>query len=126
MLNIKIKVTNFEKTPAIEDYVYKKISSLEKFLGMEENILCEVELGKTTGHHKSGDIFRAEVNIVASGNRQFYTVAEESDLYSAIDIVRDEAEREIISENQKHWRLLRKGGAKIKAILKNLTPKRWR
>ena len=102
MMNIKISSVNFDKTPAIEDYVIKKISSLEKFLDKEQQIICDVELGKTTQHHKSGDIFKTEVNILLPGNNQFYAVAEESDLYSAIDIVRDEIEREIIWETYKN------------------------
>ena len=127
-MNIKIKSTNFDITPAIEEYVHRKISSLEKFLGVKENILCEVEIGRTTRHHKSGDIFRAEVNIIEPGNKQVYAVAEEADLYSAIDIVRDEAEREITTRKDKRNTLFRRGGAKIKSLLKRIriNPRIWR
>ena len=119
-MNIKIRATNFDITPAIDNYVHKKISLLEKFFGGKENILCEVEIGRTTMHHKSGDIFRAEVNITQPGNKQIYAVAEEVDLYSAIDIVRDEAEREITSEKDKRNTLFRRGGMKIKELLKRI------
>lgn len=127
-MQIKIHSTNFDITPAIEQYVYKKISSLEKFIGGGEQVLCEVEIGRTTRHHKSGDIFRAEVNILEPGNKQIYAVAEEGDLYAAIDIVRDEAERLIISQKNKRSTLFRRGGAKIKQLLKmmDIRPKRWR
>jgi putative sigma-54 modulation protein len=120
-MNIKIRAVNFDLTPAIEEYVNKKISSLEKFLDKNENNLCEVELGRTTKHHKSGDIFKAELNIVESGNRQFYAVAEESDLYSAIDIVRDEAERRIVSKKEKKKTLFRRGSSRIKSFIKNIS-----
>ena len=54
-MNIKTRTTNFDMTPAIEEYVTKKVSSLEKFFGEDKKeALCEVELGKTTMHHKSG------------------------------------------------------------------------
>lgn len=124
-MQIKLRTTNFNLTPAIDDYVSKKISHLEKFINpdgtvLSHEILCEVEIGKTTEHHKSGDIFRAEVNIKCPGMEQIYAVAEESDLYAAIDIVRDEAEREIISRKQKRWALLRKGGIRIKELLKRI------
>jgi ribosomal subunit interface protein len=72
MINIKIRSTNFDLTPAIEDYVSKKILSLQKYLDENDNVLCEVELGKTTGHHKTGDIFKAEVNIVESNKKQYF------------------------------------------------------
>ncbi len=119
-MNIKITTTNFEKTTAIEEYVMKKISSLERFLNTSGEILCEVELGKTTEHHKSGDIFKAEVNIVCPGNVQFYAVAEEADLYTAIDIVRDEVEQLIVNKKKKRETLFKRGALKFKNLLKRL------
>jgi ribosome-associated translation inhibitor RaiA len=47
-------------------------------------------------------------------------VAEEIDLYTAIDIVSDEAERAIVSRKNKYKTLLRKGSAKIKDLLKRI------
>ncbi len=122
-MNIKIRSVNFDLTPAIEDYVDKKILSLEKFFGGYDNILCEVEVGKTTGHHNSGDIFKAEVNITSSNISQVYAVAEESDLYKAIDVVRDEAEREIVSKKSRKDTLFRRGAQKVKDLLKNIRNK---
>ena len=119
-MNIKIRSKNFDITPAIDDYIHKKISSLEKFLTVKEGTLCEVEIGKTTMHHKSGDIFRAEVNIIEPGKTQVFAVAEEADLYAAIDVVRDEAEREIVSRKNKRTTLLRRGGAAVKGIIKRM------
>jgi len=117
-MQIKIHSKDFELTPAIEDYVNKKISSLDKFF--DSNVLCEVEIGKTTNAHKSGDIFRAEVNIVGAGSDQVYVVAEEVDLYTAIDVVRDEADRVIINKKNKKDTMFRKGGAMVKNLLKRL------
>jgi putative sigma-54 modulation protein len=119
-MNIRIHSVNFEVTPAIDDYVSKKISSLSKFLDGNGNILCEVELGRTTGHHKSGDVFRAEINMVLAGGKQVYAVAEEADLYAAIDIVRDEAERVVVSQKSKRTTVFRRGAAQVKALLKRL------
>lgn len=119
-MNIKIRSVNFDLTPAIEDYVNKKISSLEKFFGGQDSILCEVELGRTNGHQNSGDIFKTEVNITSAGVGQVYAVAEESDLYKAIDVVRDEAEREIVSKKNKKETLFRRGAQRIKNLLKNI------
>ena len=122
-MNIKIRSKDFELTPAIEEYVDKKISSLEKFLGGEREILCEVELGKSTEHHKSGDIFRAEVNITSTNVGQIYAVSLEDDIYKAIDIVRDEAEREIVSKKNKKSTLFKRGALRLKNLLKNIRNK---
>ncbi len=119
-MNIKIRSKNFDITPAIDDYVNKKITTLQKFIDAKEGILCEIEIGRTTTHHKSGDIFRAEVNITSPGNKQIYAVAEETDLYTAIDVVRDELEREIVSQKNKRNTLFRRGSARIKNLLKRI------
>ena len=114
---VNIKATNFSLTPSIEDYVQKKVASLEKFLKNTESTLVNVEVGKTTRHHKSGDVFRAEIHIQAAGE-EFYATIDKDDLYAAIDEVRDEVVREMTSSRKKALRLLRKGGQKIKNFLK--------
>ncbi len=123
-MNIKIRSVDFELTAAIEEYVNKKVSSLDKFLDSPESTICEVEIGRSTKRHKSGDVYRAEVNMTGPGNNQVYAVAEESDLYAAIDIVRDEAEREIVSRKSKYKTLIRKGSAQVKNLLKRINFKR--
>lgn len=119
-MKIKIRSKNFDLTPAIDEYVSKKISSLEKFLDSSEVNLCEVEIGRTTKHHNTGDIFRAELNITSPGAKQIYVVAEEIDLYTAIDVVRDDAERAIVSKKNKYKTLFRRGASRVKDILKRL------
>lgn len=119
-MNIKIRSVGFDLTPAIDEYVTKKISSLEKFLDASADLLCEVEIGKTTNHHKSGDIFKAEINIIRPGSKQVYARAEEAELYTAIDIVRDEAERVVVSQKNKSSTLFRRGSARIKNLIKSL------
>lgn len=119
-MNIKIRSKNFDITPAIDDYISKKISSLEKFLEVSEGTICEVEIGRTTMHHNSGDIFKAEINLTQPGSKQVYAVAEKSDLYTAIDVVRDEAEHAIVSKKTKDSTLFRKGAAQIKSLLKRV------
>src|SRR3989338_9607651 len=124
-MKIKLRSKNFDITPAIDEYVSKKISTLEKFLDTKNESLCEVEIGRTTKHHNTGDIFKAEINIVQPGNKQIYVVAEEIDLYTAIDIVRDEAEQAIVSRKNKYKTLFKKGAIRMKEILKriNFRPK---
>ncbi len=124
-MNIKIRSINFEITPAIDDYITKKFSSLEKFLDRKDGeVICEVEIGRTTKHHNSGDIFKAEINLNEPGSKQVYAVAEEVDLYTAIDIVRDEAERAIVSRKTKSDTLFRRGASQIKDLIKRINFKR--
>ena len=49
---------------------------------------------------------------------EYYASAETEDLYASIDKVKDEIVRELTSKRKKALRLFRKGGAKIKNMLK--------
>ena len=122
-MNIKIKTTNITLTPNISDYVEKRLASLEKLLQNDPSTLCNVELARTTEHHQHGDIFRAEIHIIAK-DQDIYVDSEKSDLYSAIDIVRDEATHKIKSFKKKRQSLIRRGGAQIKNIIKGFWSKK--
>ena len=116
-----IKATNITITPAISEYIEKRFSAFDKFVpqGNLENVLCEVEVGKTTRHHKSGDFFKAEVNLHLSGNN-FYAISEKDDLYAAIDDVKDEIVHQITSHKDKSQTLYRRGALKVKNLLKGI------
>lgn len=119
-MNINIKGTNITVTEAIADYITKRCESFSKFFDPADTaIMCDVEVGKTTNHHKQGEIFRAEIHIVAK-DRNLYASSEKEDLYAAIDDVRDEIVSELSSLKDRKVTLVRKGGAKIKAMLKGI------
>jgi len=122
-MNINIKTTQFELTDSIRDYFEKKMEEVEKLtLSETENIILSAELGKTTNHHKSGDIFRAEINLRLEG-KMLRAVSEKEDLYSAIDDVREEMVRQIKQSKEKNRSLFRKGGTQIKNIIKGFFAK---
>jgi ribosomal subunit interface protein len=121
-MKINIKTTVLDLTPAISDYVEKRFEAIEKFFSDDSTAQFDIELARTTNHHKNGDIFRAEIHIVAKGVNT-YASAEKEDLYIAIDTVRDEVLRKVKSSNEKHRSLVRRGGARIKNIIKGLWSK---
>ena len=117
-MRINIKATNTSLTPAISDYVNKKIGALEKFIENNDAARCDVEIEVTNKHHNAGqDLFRAEVNLHA-GDLHLRAEASHADLYAAIDIVKDEITREVVSKKKKRLHAFRRGGQKIKNILK--------
>ena len=119
-MNIIIKATNMKLTQAIESYVHKRLGGLKKFMKNEaESLKCEVEIGKTSRHHKNGDVFRAEISLYVKP-KKLYASSETADLYQSIDEVKDEIERELISTKTKRIDSVRRGGAKIKNRIKNL------
>jgi len=114
-----IKATGFVMTPTIKDYVEKRVNHLEKFVNpnQKELPMCYVEIGKTTNHHKTGDLFRAEFTLYI-GSKSLRVEAEKDDLYTSIDSVTEGMVEELKSFKDKKVSLIRKGGAKIKALIK--------
>ena len=112
-----IKATQLELTPAIYQYIEEKTGQLEKFLDSSDTTVhAQVEVEKTTEHHQSGDIFRAEINLRTSFGA-FYADATHEDLYAALDEVKDKIAKELRRAKQKHEDSVRKGGTEGKALL---------
>lgn len=113
----KIKGTNIELTQAISDYAVKKISQLEKFVAPDDtSAMVDVEVGKTTKHHQTGDVFRAEFNLFVGG-KQYNAVSEKDDLYAALDDVKDGVARELSNAKTRSRDEERKGGASFKNMI---------
>jgi ribosomal subunit interface protein len=92
-MDIKIKATKMEMTPALEQAVNEKFGNLDKYF---DNIIgCEVEIGKTTAHHHKGDVFRAEVNLEVP-KKIIRAEAETDDLYKAMTEVKDKLKIELV------------------------------
>ena len=125
-MKINIKATGIALTPAISSYVNKKISSVEKYLpkqasvDIDTDIVAQVEVGKSTKHHKTGNIFRAEVHITG-GSLDIYAVSDQEDLYAAIDLVRDEVIQNMLQSKGKRAALTRRGALMLKNMMKGLS-----
>jgi putative sigma-54 modulation protein len=124
-MKINIKATNIELTPAISAYVEKKIPAIEKYFKDIPDAVAQVEVGKSTQHHKQGDVFRAEVHIIGSG-LDHYAASERADLYVAIDDVRDEIISKAMHQKGKKEALGRRGARAVKDMLKGFNPFRKR
>ncbi|MFZ2049151.1 MAG: ribosome-associated translation inhibitor RaiA [Minisyncoccia bacterium] len=118
-MKINLKGTGIVLTDAITDYATKKIGTLEKFVDKKlDGVIFRVEVGKTTKHHKGGDVFKAEVNVTGGG-LDIYAVAEAEDLYAAIDLVEEEVQRELVQGKTRKLKLLRRGQRAIKDLMKD-------
>src|ERR1035437_7210196 len=120
-MNINIKTTGISLTPSISEYIDKRMESAKRFLENDPSAICNFEVEKTTRHHKNGDVFRAEAHIVAA-KRDIYAESEQSDLYAAIRLVRDEVMRRLSSDKGKRLSSIRRGGTAVKNMIKGL----WR
>ena len=108
-----------ELTPAIEEYINKKLGSLSKF-GGDVEVSIYVEVGKTTNHHKQGELFKAEINLGLNG-KKFFTDSEKDDLYKAIDETEEDLIRQITYKKDKEKTLFKRGATSVKKMLKGLS-----
>ena len=127
-MKITIKATKIKLSPALYDYIEKKIGGLEKFLKNIDKDVIEawVEVGKPSQHHQKGDVYYAEVNIRLP-KKVLRAEAQEWDLMVAVDTVRNELEQEIKKYKQKQMGKDRRAAtsfkkAKALSLLARLRP----
>ena len=111
-------------TPAIKDYTEKIVSHFDKFVNPDQKELpmCYVEIGKTTNHHKNGELFKAEVTLHIGG-KSLRAEAQEEDLYAALDAVSEKMVEEIKTLKDKKISFVRRNGAKLKSFVKGFYTK---
>ena len=117
---MNIKFTNFELDDKTRNYLSKRLDNLKKFVDLNSpNTNLDIEIGKTSEHHQKGDIFRTELNLSISG--EYYRSEEESQsITSSIDLAIEELLKQLRRDKDKKETLFKKGGRKIKEILRNL------
>lgn len=116
MRNLNIKAVNMDMTPAIDQRFREKMDSLDKYIDQDdESVECSARVSKETG--RAGDMFKAEVSLHTSG-KNFGAVAENADMYVAIDDVKEAVERKIISYKDKKRSIFKRGASKAKDLLR--------
>jgi len=103
-MNIIIKATNIELTDSLEQWVKTRLeplAKLEKTL-QEKDVEIWVEIGKTSKHHRKGDIFRAEAQLRLPG-KSIRAEAVTNNLRKSINEIRDKLQREIKQYKEKKW-----------------------
>lgn len=87
-------------TSAIKAYVEDKLEGIAKLTEKFEPCDVAVEVGKTTEHHRKGDVFRAEFNLTIPGT-MLRAEAKMDDLYAAIDTATDELKAQVKKYKEK-------------------------
>jgi putative sigma-54 modulation protein len=119
-IQTNLKATKIDMTDALEEYLTKRVRKLDQFIDDEDtSAIADIELAKVLGDQRSGDIYRAEINLHISG-AYLYAASEKDDLRAAIDAVKDQMVREIKEEKEKKETLMRKGARKMKQMLRNI------
>ena len=106
-------------TDEVREFLEKKLEKLEKLLDKKDTAtLIRIELGTNAGGSRTGDLYRAEINITFRGGFARAEAARDS-LHAAIDEAVTEARREIRKSRTKHRDLVRRGAARVKDFFRN-------
>jgi ribosomal subunit interface protein len=113
-MKIIIKTKNLKLTGVLREDVQKKIVSLEKF-SKEINfpLTARLEIEKTTKHHKKGPVFRTECLLPLPG-KEIMAESVSEDLYSTINEVKDELQRELKNYKNKSVAKTKRGARVLK------------
>lgn len=114
---ISIKSTNLEFTTTIREAITKKLLALERFtVRLGPVVELQVEVGKTTTHHRKGDIFHAEATLHLPGAR-LRAEKDAETLYAAIDAARDELARQIKKYKERRRTRVASGARRAKEMI---------
>ena len=105
-------------TKELTMYIEKKMEALDKFTKhFGPSIAAQVEVAHVSRHHKSGDVFRVEVQVHVPG-RELRAEAVGKTVLEAMDKVKDEIQSELERRKEKEVDAKKKGGAAIKKMMR--------
>src|SRR3989338_3795205 len=120
-MDVRIRATDFQLTPAIEEYAEDRLMAIRHLLGsLETPARCEVELGRSVGRARHGNVWFSEINLHTGSGEQFFARAEGESVNAAIDAVKDEIAMQLRKSKTLARGMLKKGGAYIKRMLRRV------
>jgi putative sigma-54 modulation protein len=123
-MQINLQAKNMDMTEAINDYIVKRVTNLEKLISRIEDAggktMVNFEVSKSTNHHNKGEIFHADCLIKIDG-KEFYASSDTEDLYAAIDAVKDTLFHDINKNKDRRQTLFHRGARSVKKMMKGLS-----
>lgn len=123
-MQINLLSKNIELTEEIKDYAWKRVTNLDKLLSRITDeggeVKAQLEVSRTTNHHKTGEVFHADCSITIDG-KTFYGAFDGEDLYAAIDSVKEILFKEISKYKDREQTLFHRGARSVKKMLKGLS-----
>ena len=117
-MQIRIRTVGGDLPGDVTSYLNDRLAAIERLLGQDtETTTCEVEMGRAVGHHKEGDVWRVELQIIRGGERH-KVEAIESSINAATDAAKDEMLQKLRKSKGRHFVLARRAGAKMKEWLR--------
>ena len=117
-MNITIRAAKYTFTPEDEALIEKKLAAPLRLLGDDsETALLEIEVEHAPPEGRSSEPYRLVANITVGG-KVFHAEAVKPSPESAADTVRRELEAEIRHSRGRARRLVKRGGAALKRMLR--------
>lgn len=117
-MQIILKATNLTVTPSLNEYIERALGSLNKLVkNLGEETEMRVEVGRSTFHHRKGEVFFAEANLKI-GKNILRSSAESLTVQAAVDEVHDELRNEIYKFKGKRETVFRRGARSFAKLLK--------
>ena len=117
-MNITIKATKYSLTPETEAIIEEKLSAPLRLLGKEgDRALLEIEIENAPPEGRSSEPCRLVARLSINDN-VFHAEAVKPNPESAADKVRSELEAEIRHSRGRTRRLMKRGGAALKRMLR--------
>lgn len=102
-MKLTLKATGFDLTPSIKQYVATQLHRLDKLVdNLGTAAEAWVEISKTTKHHRSGPVWRAEVDLRLPRKILRVESVREA-LASAVVEAREELFRRIVTYRNRHF-----------------------
>lgn len=114
---INYKFNGIEAAKSLANVVDQKFSTLDKFIGESDNTVCDVEFEKVATH-QHGRVYRVEVTLGVEGEIYRAEAVEET-FEKAIDVVRNELDRDLGRAKDKQQTRDKNAGREIKEQLLN-------
>jgi ribosomal subunit interface protein len=117
MIRHGIKGTGLQVTRELQQYAEKKFEHAEKFIRDDSSAYVDIELEHSP--LRDGDKYRAEFTLSASG-AVYRAEAWGSTMHAALDLASGALVKELRRSKSKHLRLVRRGGAALKDLMRGL------
>lgn len=116
-MRVTIRRRNLELTPSLATYAEKKIiepiQKLLKRIRDDELPILDVELARTTRHHRKGNVFHAEANLSLDGT-MLRAEATAEDIRAACDLLEEELRRELTHYKTKRTAIEKRRARQVK------------
>ena len=119
MIRKNVTTHGFSSTAEIDSWIGKIPSAIEKYIDSDDQSAIANIYVRHYAHHADGEKFAVETTLRAR-KIFIHAEAENKNLQSAIESVRDEIVKELSSKRKKRKYSIRKGGQMVKEFVRGM------